>query len=190
MRCPVIFTLAQSLKMPGPASRSSVHRLKEFAATMAIGLLTPMTGCSTAQASSHTSAETGQPQHHIHCTGFSAHLKDAVKSADDKPTPSLPDADDPIESVPATAVDDHATGSALIGIVVVSLPQVPDTHEVATPVDDKAESLPTANAHASANPNPTGPTIQNIDSTSLLLQALTAVVSPDDGTLDHEPVAA
>src|SRR4029077_20715204 len=75
-------------------------------------------------------------------------------------------------------------------IVVVPLPQVPDTHEVATPVEDKAESVPTANTNATANPTPPGPTIQNIESTSLLLQGLTVVVSPDDGTLGHEPVAA
>ena len=169
---------------------------------MAIGLLTPPTGCSTAQSSSHTSAETGEPQHHIHCRAFSAHLKDAVKNTDDKRTPSRPDADHPIESVPATAVDDHAAGSSLIGIVVVSLSQVPDTQEVASTVAAKVESLPTADVNASVttnsapSPTPTssstlsGPTGQNIESTSLLLQGLTVVVSPDDGTLDQVAVAA
>jgi hypothetical protein len=159
-------------------------------ATMAIGLLIPPTGCSTAQPSFSASAETGQPQQSSQCGTFSVLLKDAVQNIDNGQTTPLPDADGPIESTPSAAVDDHATGAALIGIVVVSLPQVPDTHEVATSVEDKAESVPTANANASANPNPTGPTIQNIESTSLLLQGLTVVVSPDDGTPGHEPVAA
>ena len=169
---------------------------------MAIGPLIPPTGSSTAQSSSNTSAETGQSQQSSQCGAFSSFLKDAVTHADDEQASSRSDAGTPIEPVPSIAVDDHAAGATLIGIVVVSLSQVPDTQEVASTVAAKAESLPTADANASvttnsapsptptSNPNPTGPTIQNIESTSLLLQGLTVVVSPDDGTLGHEPVAA
>jgi hypothetical protein len=165
---------------------------------MAIGLLIPPTGRSTAQPSSSASAETGQTQQRSRCGAFSAHLKDAVKNTDDEQPPSFSDAGNPIEPASAIVVDDHAAGAELISTVVMSLSQASDTHEAATPMDDEAESLPTANANASVNPspnpnpnaNPTGPTLQNGESTPLLPQGQTLVAAPDDTTLGHEPVTA
>jgi len=118
------------------------------------GLLISSSSCSSTQASSSALSGTGQSQHRTHCRSFSAHFKDAVKNTDDKQTPLRSDAEDPIESVPATTVDDHATGTALIGIVVGSLSQVPNTHEAATPVDDKAESVPNRGPSPSPIPIP------------------------------------
>lgn len=169
---------------------------------MANGLLIPPAGCSTPQPSSNTSAETGQPQQRTQRGAFSALLKDAVQNIDNGQTTPLSDADHPIEPTPSAAVDDHAAGAALIGVVVVSLPQGPDTQEAASTVAAKAKSLPTADANASVTTNsapsptpttsstPTGSTTKNIESTSLLLQGLTVVASPDDGTFGYKPVAA
>jgi hypothetical protein len=169
---------------------------------MAIGLVIPPTGCSTAQSSSSAAAETAQPQQHTPCGAFSTFLKDAIKNTDDEQAPSLSDASNPGEPTLVTAVDDQTTGASLNSLVVVSISQVPDTQKVASIVADKAESLPPADANASvttnsapsatqtSSPPSTGPTIQNIESTSLLLQGLTVVVSPDEGTLGHETVAA
>ena len=169
---------------------------------MATGLVIPPTGCSTAQSSSNASAEAGQTQQHTQCGAFSTFLKDAIKNPDDEQAPSRSDAGKPGEPTPVTAVDDQTTGASLISLAVVSLSQVPDAQEAASTVTDKTESLPTPDANASvttnsspsasqtSNPTSTGPTIQNIESASLLLQGLTVVVSPDDGNLGHETVVA
>jgi hypothetical protein len=80
----VIFKMAWGLKMPGPASGASLQRVKEFVATMAIGLLNPATDCSTAQPCSNASAEIGQTQQRPQCGAFSVLLKDVVRNIDDR----------------------------------------------------------------------------------------------------------
>jgi Flagellar hook-length control protein FliK len=162
---------------------------------MAIGLLIPSTGGSTAQPTSSMSTETG-PTQRTERDAFSVLLKDAVKNINGEKAPALSDPRTSVEPVLSPAVDDHASGVPLIGLVVVTSSQVPDPHEVASTVADQAESLPTANTNVSVNPSstssphPTESMLQSSESIPSLPQIVTAVALPDDGTRGKGPVAA
>ena len=174
--------------MLNPAPGSFSHWLMGLVTTMAIGLVIPPTGSSTAQAGSNAPAERGQSQERTQGGAFSVLLKDAVKHTDDdEQASSRSDAGKTSEPTPDVAVDDHAAGATLIGLAVVSASQAP---EVASTVADKAEPVQSANANSDMKPTPTGPALQGIEPTPLLLQGLTVGALPDNGTPGHEPVAA
>ena len=147
---------------------------------MDIAPLIPPAGRSAAQPNSSLLNEPGQFQQPAQSGTFSSLLKDAVKNTDDEQTSSLSNADGPIESAPSTVAGDHATGAALTGVVVASFFQVPDSHEVASPVADKTESL-----QISTGCNPEG-----TESIPLLPQGLTVVTAHDDVTLGEVPMPA
>ena len=145
---------------------------------MDIGLLIPPAGRSAAQPNSSLLSETGQCQQPTQGGTFSALLEDAVKNTLDGQTPPLSDTDNPIEPVPSTVMDGHATEAALIDIAVTLFSQVPDVHEVAALVVERVEPLP----------NPTGGSLQGVQSIPQLLQELTVAAPHDAITLGDASV--
>jgi hypothetical protein len=145
---------------------------------MDIGLLISPADCSAASTGSSALSEKTLPLQSAQSGTFSALLKDVAQNLSDEQLPPFANTDDPVEPDASTEADDHATGSALSGIVVASYVAMQDLPAAASPVDDKAESLEGS----------TKIQLQSVESTPLLPLGVTVVALPDNRTVRTEPV--
>jgi hypothetical protein len=146
--------------------------------TMDIGLLISQADCSAASTSLSLLSEKDQLQQSAESGTFSALLKNVAQSLSDEQLPPFSNADAPIEPASLSEAGDHATGSALSGIVVASLFPVQDLPVAVGPVAGKTEYLEGfTELH-----------IQSTESTPLLPQSLSAGAFSEDRTMRTEPV--
>lgn len=154
-----------------------MHRLKGLIGTMDIGLLISPADCSAVSTNSSPLSEDTLSLQSAQSGTFSVLLKDVARNLSDAQLLLLANPEDPIEPAPSMETDDHATGSALSDIAVVSYFAAQDLPAAASPVADKAESLEGS----------TKIQLQNVESIPLLPHGVTVVALPDVRSMRSEP---